>query len=281
MAVAPPYDIIIEKIPTAISQMERVFQKIQTKITEVALTVAQDSIKLPKRIKCTDPRVVRLKQLLNKLLFYIQELLKYLGWLSIVTTILYAIAVAGATYVAIRQTITLPLIAADAENINFQKELYATIKTIIQKFSPILALILASVATASVIIAPAIELISRICVNEEIPVSSFTAEALNNIQQMSAELESEFYREINVSEFYREINVSDEDIQSRKDSIDQLIEQQRSLFDLLEAPSTVILVSTIPDNTLGKAGDYAINKQQRIIYGPKPSDSEWNVGIKY
>lgn len=272
MAVAPPYDIIIEKIPTAISQMERVFQKIQTKITEVALTVAQDSIKLPKRIKCTDPRVVRLKQLLNKLLFYIQELLKYLGWLSIVTTILYAIAVAGATYVAIRQTITLPLIAADAENINFQKELYATIKTIIQKFSPILALILASVATASVIIAPAIELISRICVNEEIPVSSFTAEALNNIQQMSAELESEFYREI---------NVSDEDIQSRKDSIDQLIEQQRSLFDLLEAPSTVILVSTIPDNTLGKAGDYAINKQQRIIYGPKPSDSEWNVGIKY
>lgn len=272
MAVAPPYDIIIEKIPTAISKMERVFQKIQNKLTEVALTISKESSKLPKRIKCTDPRVIRLKQLLTKLLFYIKELLKYLGWLSIVTAVLYGIAVAGATYVAIRQSQPTPLTPADAENINFQKELYATIKTIIGKFSPILALILAGVITASTIITSAIELISRICVNDEIPISSFTAEAINNIQQMSAELESEFYREI---------NVSNEDIESRKDSINQLIEQQRSLFDLLEAPSTVILISTTPDNSIGKAGDYAINKQQRIIYGPKPSDNEWNQGINY
>ena len=243
MAVAPPYDIIIEKIPTAISQMERVFQKIQTKITEVALTVAQDSIKLPKRIKCTDPRVVRLKQLLNKLLFYIQELLKYLGWLSIVTTILYAIAVAGATYVAIRQTITLPLIAADAENINFQKELYATIKTIIQKFSPILALILASVATASVIIAPAIELISRICVNEAIPVSSSTAKALNHIQPMSAALESAFYREI---------NVSDEDIHLK-----QVVNTNKCLINLYKHNDRLLITSII-DNLLKGASGQAI-----------------------
>lgn len=272
MAVAPPYDIIIEKIPTAISKMERAFQKIQNKITDVALTISKESSKLPKKISCSDPRVIRLKELLNKMLFYIQELLKYLGWLSIVTAVLSGVAVAGALYVAIRQTIIVPLTAADAENINFQKELYATIKTIIKKFSPILALIIAGVATASVIIAPAIELISRICVNDEIPISSFTAEAINNIQQMSAELESEFYRDI---------NVSDEDIQSRKETINQLLEQQRSLFDLLEAPSTVILVSTVPNNSIGKAGDYAINKQQRIIYGPKPSDSEWNMGINY
>lgn len=273
MAVAPPYDIIIEKIPTAISKMERAFQKIAiTKITEVALKISKESVKLPKRISCTDPRVIRLKELLKKLLFYIQELLKYLGWLSIVTSVLAGIAIAGGVYVAIRQSQPTPLTPADAENINFQKEIYATITSIIKKFAPILALVLASVATASVIIAPAIELISRICVNEEIPISSFTSEAINNIQQMSAELESEFYREI---------NVSSEDIESRKDSINELLEQQRSLFELLEAPSTVILVSSIPNNSIGKAGDFAINKQQRIIYGPKPSDSEWNAGINY
>ena len=67
MAVAPPYDIIIEKIPTAISKMERAFQKIAiTKITEVALKIAKESIKLPKRISCTDPRIIRLKELLKK-----------------------------------------------------------------------------------------------------------------------------------------------------------------------------------------------------------------------
>ena len=57
--------------------------------------------------------------------------------------------------------------------------------------------------------------------------------------------------------------------------------QQRSMLDLVEAPSQVILVSSVPDVAIGVAGDYAINRQQRIIYGPKPSDTEWNLGIKY
>lgn len=278
MAVAPPFDLIIEKIPTAISKIERAFQKIQTKITDVALDISKESVQLPNRISCSDPRVVRLKNLLSKLSFYIQELLKYLSWLNIATAILSVVAAAGAAYVAYRLAIPTPLVAVDAETINFQKELFATIKSVIKKFAPILALITASVATASVIIAPSINIISQICVNEELPINAYTQAAIEKIQQTAVEVEG---IAISDSRFYQDINVSEDDIQSRADSLQSLIDQQRSLTDLLEAPSTVILVTGRPDNSIGKAGDYAINRRQQIIYGPKPSDSEWNAGINY
>jgi hypothetical protein len=278
MAVAPPFDLIIEKIPTAISKIERVFQKIQTKITDVALDISKESVQLPNRISCSDPRVVRLKNLLTKLSFYIQELLKYLSWLNIATAILSVVASAGAAYVAFRLAIPQPLIAVDSETINFQKELFATIKSVIKKFAPILALITASVATSSVIIAPAINIISQICVNEELPINAYTQAAIAQIQQTAVEVEGVAISE---SRFYQDVNVSEDDIQSRADALQALIDQQRSLTDLLEAPSTVILVVGRPDNSIGKAGDYAINRRAKIIYGPKPSDSEWNEGINY
>jgi hypothetical protein len=43
------------------------------------------------------------------------------------------------------------------------------------------------------------------------------------------------------SEFYQLINVSQEDIDLRKDLIVQLQQEQRTLLDLLEAPSNVII----------------------------------------
>lgn len=278
MAVAPPFDLIIEKIPTAISKIERSFQKIQNKILEVALDISKESVQLPNQIKCSDPRVVRIKQLLNKLNFYIQELVKYLGWLNIATAILSAVASAGAAYVAFRLAIPTPLIAVDAESINFQKELFATIKSVIKKFAPILALITAGVITASAIIGPAINIISQICVDDDLPINSYTKAVIDKIQQTAIEVEG---IAISDSKFYQDYNVSEDDIQSRANTIDLLLEQQRSLTDLLEAPSTVIMVNRTPDNNIGKAGDYAIDKQQRIIYGPKPSDSEWETGINY
>jgi hypothetical protein len=62
-----------------------------------------------------------------------------------------------------------------------------------------------------------------------------------------------------------------------------LLRQQRSLLDLLEAPSKVIMLSgtQIPANNQGKAGDFAVNNDMQTIYGPKPSDTEWNTGINY
>ena len=74
-----------------------------------------------------------------------------------------------------------------------------------------------------------------------------------------------------------------EDIQSRQTSINELEQQQRSLLELLEAPSKVIIAQTagVPDNSIGKSGDYFIDNIDNIIYGPKTSDFEWPEGVNY
>jgi hypothetical protein len=62
-----------------------------------------------------------------------------------------------------------------------------------------------------------------------------------------------------------------------------LQEDQRSLLDLLEAPSRVIvgIADEQPQSDQGKEGDYFINQNTRIIYGPKISDVNWPAGINY
>jgi hypothetical protein len=69
----------------------------------------------------------------------------------------------------------------------------------------------------------------------------------------------------------------------RQELIIQLQQDQRSLLDLLEAPSRVITGTgtQIPDSDRGKTGDYFINQTTRTIYGPKISDTEWPEGINY
>jgi hypothetical protein len=79
------------------------------------------------------------------------------------------------------------------------------------------------------------------------------------------------------------INVSQEDINLREDLIVQLQQDQRSLLDLLEAPSNVIVGAgnQQPASDQGKQGDYFINQNTRTIYGPKISDMEGTQGINY
>ena len=64
--------------------------------------------------------------------------------------------------------------------------------------------------------------------------------------------------------------------------IDDAIKQQRDLLiSLEEAPSQVYRDTTVPDNSLGKPGDYFIDERNKLIYGPKPSRDAWGPGVKY
>ena len=90
------------------------------------------------------------------------------------------------------------------------------------------------------------------------------------------------YNDLLDSEFYQEINVSQEDLTKRSEDIQKLIEQQRSLLILQEAPSQVYQQVGRPSDDLGKTGDYYIDTQNLMIYGPKPSDTEWpSMGVNY
>jgi hypothetical protein len=37
----------------------------------------------------------------------------------------------------------------------------------------------------------------------------------------------------------------------------------------------------MPESNTGNLGDYALDQTNRIIYGPKPTDTVWDLGIKY
>lgn len=79
------------------------------------------------------------------------------------------------------------------------------------------------------------------------------------------------------SEFYREINVSDDDLQNRIDQIQSLLDEQLNVLDnLIEAPSTVLRGNGLPNNELGKIGDYYIDTNTQTVYGPKSTQNSWS-----
>jgi hypothetical protein len=84
------------------------------------------------------------------------------------------------------------------------------------------------------------------------------------------------------NENINEENVSDDDLQHRSDTIQQLVEQQQNLLaSLQEAPSKVYQALGVPENNLGKLGDYYINLDDQSIYGPKLENNSWGQPVKY
>ena len=274
MSVAPPLNILVNKAPIAMAKIETALFKIVNKISAKVIEATKDSIRLPKTIKCDDPRILRIKQILAQIQQLLDQLQKVLNIINTVYGILVAVASAAYAYISYRLAIPTPSIPADIELLEAQKQLASNILNSLKKLGIVLGVITASVASSSTLLGPIINKLSSVCSNEVFEVSQTTQNAIKiDLDQF----------DIPESQFYQEINVSESDIQSRYNTITTLLEQQRPLLDLLEAPSRVLMLSgtNTPNNSVGKAGDYAINNETKTIYGPKPSDSEWDLGIKY
>ena len=81
--------------------------------------------------------------------------------------------------------------------------------------------------------------------------------------------------------FIKMLNVSESDLDQRSDTIQQLVEQQQDLLtSLLEAPSQVYKQEGVPPDNLGKAGDYYVDMQNNVAYGPKPTNTDWGTSFK-
>jgi uncharacterized protein YoxC len=274
---SPPFNLIIEKIPDAQIKLERQFWRILKKIAVIGAAIALESVNLPEMIKCSDPRVVRIKALLTQFQLYLQEFIKYLGYISITATILFVIAQGATAYLTFQNALQFPTTPGINAIIEGQAELLNKILDILKKYGPLLALFTANIIAASVLITPAINLISQIC-KDDIPINKYSAEVIKKMNDLAVEVEGVSKSN---SRFYQDINISEEDIKSRQDVIDKLLQQQRDLSELIEAPSKALIVDGIPDSDFGNTGDYAIDMTTKTIYGPKPSDTEWNEGIKY
>lgn len=274
MAIAPPLSILVNKAPIAISKIETALFKITNKISEKVTEASKNLQRIPKTVKCDDPRITRQKQILRQIKQLLDQLKSVLNIINVVRGILVAVAAGALAYISYQLTLPLPMIPALNELSEAQKQLAANILESLKKLGIVLSVIVAAVATSSALLAPVINKLSAVCNNEVFEVSQTTRDAIEiDLSQF----------DIPDSKFYQEVNVSDSDIESRYNTITTLLEQQRPLLDLLEAPSRVLMLSgtNTPNNAIGKAGDFAINNETKTIYGPKPSDSEWNVGINY
>jgi hypothetical protein len=274
---APPWNLIIKKVPQAQSKLERIFWRILAKLAKISSAIALASVGLPENIRCSDPRVIRIKELLLQFQKTLQEFIKYLQYISITASVLYVIAQAATAYLIYTQSNPIPLPPAIHNIIAGQEELLNIILDILEKYSPLFALFTANIVAASVMITPAVNLISQIC-KDVIPINKYTEAAIQKTKDLATQVEGVANSD---SRFYQDVNVSESDIESRQRVIDQLLNQQRSLTELIEAPSRVYLVGGMPESNTGNLGDYALDQTNRIIYGPKPTDTVWDLGIKY
>ena len=274
MAVAFPFDQITNKPGAAINKLQTALNKVIAKLNQkVAEAISKSNI-LPKNISCSDPRINELKKILEQIQRYIAQIQNILRILNIVIPILTIAAQIASILINAQLANPVPSPPAVGQGIAVQNELVANIAKVLTQASVILGIVNGAVAVASTLIAAVINKLSSICNSETFEVSQTTQNAIdpNAIDLATTE-----------SEFYQLINVSQEDIDLRKDLIVQLQQDQRSLLDLLEAPSRVIvgIADEQPQSDQGKEGDYFINQNTRTIYGPKISDTEWAQGINY
>jgi hypothetical protein len=276
MAVTAPLNLITSKpalaaIAISIS-IETAKQLMMDKVNEII----KDADKLSRNIKCTDPRVIKVKQSLNQINDAIEQINSVIEPLSQIIAILTVAAQVASTIATAALANPLPTISAVEESRTLQKELVANILAAIAQISLTLTGTIASLRSLLKILVPVIDRLSAICNDQDIPVTGEYENVnryLNDLNTLNLE-----------SKFYQLYNVSQPDIDLREDLIIQLQEQQRSLLDLLEAPSRVIVAENtneLPAVNQGKQGDFFIDIESRTIYGPKSSDTEWGTPVIY
>jgi hypothetical protein len=276
MAVAFPFDQLTNKPSAAMNKLQTALNKVVSKLNKKVSEAISKTNVLPKTISCSDPKIREIKQILQQIQKYIDQIQNILRILNIIVPILTVAAQIASVIINGQVALPIPSPPAVSQALAVQNELVANIAKALTQASIILGVINGAVALASGLLATVINTVSSICNTETFEVTKNTQNAIDSIN-------NEVVTTIPTtdSEFYQLVNVSQRDIDLRQEIILQLQQDQRSLLDLLEAPSQVIIGAGVPDSDRGKEGDYFIDQTTRTIYGPKISDTVWPTGINY
>jgi division protein CdvB (Snf7/Vps24/ESCRT-III family) len=280
MAIVPPLDEIPKLAGKLTNQLVELGLKETDKLIDKSLQVVQDSIQIPVKCKCDDPKIKKLKQDLQTIqqqISRVQQTIPKIQQVVNATKTVVSIAQSVKTAITVAQLsnpVTAPLFIAqqlqaiqDATITNAltcieQLQEYPT--TLIDKLPP---LVMPPIQEA-------LQKISSVC-NGETP-------DITMLSNSGSVADINTYNDLYPSEFYREINVSEQDLLDRATTIQTLITRQLDvLSNLQEAPSMVFQQQGKPANNVGKLGDYYVDTQNLIFYGPKLSDTEWPPGINY
>ena len=289
-AVFPPLDRIPNLPPQITDKAIQQLNKLVDKLSDKVITVAKESVKLPEKCNCDDPRIKKMKKdladvqtLITKLQTELPKIQKIIN----VTKTVVAAANGVKTAISIAQ-LSNPVTAPVFLGMLLKDVQDATIKNALASIKQLSKVPPSLTAQLNKFVPPIQEALGKLgsSCNGEVPaitIPTSTSDSNSLDDNGAFDFATDFdYNDLLNSEFYQEINVSEEDLSKRSEDIQKLIEQQQSLLTLQEAPSKVYQDTGRPDNDLGKTGDYYVDIENLMIYGPKPSDTQWpTMGVNY
>ena len=281
MAVPPPLDEITKLPAIGVDIIQQQFNKLVEQTLDATKEVITDSVKLPKSIKCDDPRIEKMKADLEQVTKGIQKVQETIpqvqNIISIVKTVIttaQSIKAAIAVAQLSNSATVAQYIAAQAEAV--QDELIANA---VAAVIPLQAVPIQTLSKLETLVPPllaAIAKLNRAC-DEDIELDIPNLSDGSGIDDVD---DVDDYNDLLSSEFYRDVNVSEPDLVQRSNTIQQLVQEQQDLLtSLQEAPSQVYKQAGAPPAELGKPGDYYIDIQTNTPYGPKKSRDTWGGPI--
>ena len=259
-----PVNLIKQLIPVLMKQVETLSTESEKFINQV--------LQLPSNISCGDPRVQDAKRKLQSLYDLIDTIKQGLNTINVIVPIIGTVSTVAQTLKIVQLAIpAVPGVPSGpiTELINTFDSLSKNAKSSISSLQGMVSAINIQFARINQSLAKAISKLSAICNTETFLVSSDINSALQNLD----------YNETIPTQFYTELNVSNEDITQRLKLIEELATQQLNILsNLKEAPSKVISGVNTPTNDIGDIGDYYIDTDSQLIYGPKTNNS-WGNGI--
>jgi hypothetical protein len=279
-AIVPPLDRIPKLPGKGINLAVQQFDKLTDKLLQDVLKALKDSIKIASNnAKCSDPEVKKIKQDLEKIKNQItkiqQQLPKVQTAISTLKTIATTAQAVNAAIAAAQllNPITAPLFIATQLQLIQTATLVNAVESL-QQLSAVPTTVASKLASVVPALASAIGNVAGAC-NGEGNAIELSADVLDQLN--ASGIDEGGTLEYDPSGWYTEQNVSDYDLSSLDDTLKN---QQLLLRSIIEAPSVVYKDNGVPDIELGKPGDYYIDLQNQLIYGPK-LENNWGTGINY
>lgn len=274
-AIIPPFDQLPKLPAQAVSKVIQEFDKQTDQLTNQVLEAVKEVLKVPDNATCNDPSVQKAKQDLDKIQQQINKIQTSIPKIQqtinqLKTVVQVSAAVKSAIAVAqLSNPVTAPLFIAQQLTAIQDATIVNAIESL-KQFSEIPQQLSSKLASIVPPLLQSVQKISSVCGPNDTPV----LELPNNVI-------TDDYNDLVDTEFYTKQNVSQDDLDDRANTIETLIQEQRDLLtSLIEAPSQVYRLPGVPDSELGKSGDYYIDTQNQIIYGPKRLEG-WGQGVNY
>jgi hypothetical protein len=302
MPSPPPFDKITTIPAIAMSQLTIQFDSITESLVSRALNCVQDVIKLPESVKCSNPSIDRIKNKLRLILNTINNLIQSMPLISTLASIFQTIGSIASVALTFLVISPIPIPPAGIPVIQAQSELISNVLSAIKT----LRILLKSIQSILVLVVSKLNFIFSFLISKcgagalqdlpdvdiDVTVKRDTSVSDDPFEELSCFLkgvEEKFssvitpeinYNTLISDDFYTNSSVTENTLVERNNNIRELLDLQLNVLETLkQSPSKLLTGIGVPLSSVGFVGDYFIDIQNNVIYGPKPSDNEWNNGI--